>query len=217
MDELRRFCVRMVRDGPGAHAAEEEARTAGGDRLAVLSAAVTACREREAAEPGQATGDPGDQADTGPATGEPGNLADTGEATGEEADLVRAVAGELAIASARLTRPQRELLALRELLGLTHDEIAAVAGADREAVAPALAQARLDLRAELRGTAASQPECLESDRALRAIARRQDGEPVAEADDEWLVAHLGHCGACGQAHASMLEASACYRAWRPGS
>jgi hypothetical protein len=204
MDELRRFCVRMLRDGPDARAAEQEARTGSGDRVAVLSAAVTACREREPTEPGPATGDSGDLAQAGPGT------ADSG-------DLARAVARELAVASARLTRPQRELLALRELLGLTHDEIAAVSGADRDAVAPALAQARLDLRAELRGTAASQPECLEGDRALCTIARRQDGEPVAEADDEWLVAHLGHCRACGQAHASMLEASACYRAWRPDS
>jgi hypothetical protein len=201
MDELRRFCVRMLKDGPAAGAAEQQARATGGDRMAALGGAVAACREREPAAGGQAQASE-EQAGAPQATGEPENLA-------------RAVARELAIASARLSRGQRELLALRELLGLTHDEIAVVLEADPDVVAPALAQARLDFRTALRGTAEPQPECLERDRALRAIARRQDGEPVSEADDEWLVAHLGHCRACGQAHASMLEASACYRAWRP--
>jgi hypothetical protein len=198
MDELRRFCVRMLQDGPDARAAEEQARAGGGDRVAVLSAAVAACRERE------------------PAPVEP--APDSGKSEpppGEPDDLARAVARELAAASARLSRPQRELLALRELLGLTHDEIAVALGADREAVAPALAQARMGLRAELRGVATPQLECVETDRALRTIALRQDGQPVPDADDEWLMEHLGHCKSCGQAHASMLEASACYRAWRP--
>jgi hypothetical protein len=35
-----------------------------------------------------------------------------------------------------------------------------------------------------------------------------------EADEEWLLDHLGHCGGCAQAHSAILEASACYRAWQ---
>ncbi len=76
-----------------------------------------------------------------------------------------------------------------------------------------LAEARLDLRTQLRGAGAPQPDCDERERALRTIARRQDGEEVAAADDDWLIEHLGHCRGCRQAHAAMLEASACYRAW----
>ena len=65
----------------------------------------------------------------------------------------------------------------------------------------------------MRGAGVAQPECDERERALRTIALRQDGEGVAAPDDDWLMEHLGHCRGCRQAHAAMLEASACYRAW----
>jgi hypothetical protein len=58
------------------------------------------------------------------------------------------------------------------------------------------------------------PSCDERERALRTIAHRQDGEPVTDADEDWLIEHLGHCLGCARAHSTMLEASACYRAWR---
>jgi hypothetical protein len=119
----------------------------------------------------------------------------------------------LAAATSRLPVAEREALALRELLGLRHDEIAEVVGVEREAVAPLLAQARLDLRTELRGSGPRQPPCDEPARALRTIALRQDGEAVPPADEDWLIEHLGHCRGCRQLHAAMLEASACYRAW----
>jgi hypothetical protein len=108
---------------------------------------------------------------------------------------------------------EREALALRELLRLSYDELADATGVAPDAVPLLLAQARLDLRAQLRGAGVPQPECDERERALRTIARRQDGEEVAAADDDWVIEHLGHCRGCRQAHASMLEASACYRAW----
>jgi hypothetical protein len=191
MNDLARFCARMLGDGPAARAAEERARAdADGERAATLRAAVVAIRE--APEPA---------------------VDDDGAA--EPAGLSEAVARELAAATGRLPTAQRELLALRELLGLSHDEIAGVAGVDADAVPVRLARARLDLRAELRGAGAPQPPCDERERALRTIARRQDSEPVPAADDDWLIDHLGHCRGCRQAHAAMLEASACYRAWRP--
>jgi predicted DNA-binding protein (UPF0251 family) len=158
--------------------------------VALLAAAVAACRAREQTRvPAPAAGS------------EPHGLA-------------QAVAGELAVANARLPQRQREALALRELRGLSHDQIARVIGIDAHAVAPLLARARLRLRTRLRGGLEANPGCAERERSLRAIARRQDSEPIDEADSAWLMEHLGHCPACNQAHAAMLEASVCYRAWR---
>ncbi len=194
MDELDRLCVRILGEGEPARAAAEQARHADG-RIAAVRAAVIACRE---SAPGTGEG----QVDAPPAT-----------AGGES--LGGAVARELAAASARLPQPEREALTLRELLGLPYAQIADVTGAAPGEVAALLARARLALRAELRDSSEPQPTCDENERALRTIASRQDGESVPAADDEWLVDHLGHCRGCGQAHASMLEATACYRAWQP--
>jgi Sigma-70, region 4 len=191
MDELHVFCVRMLGRGEAAEAAERAGRqSAQGDRVQALTAAAEACRAHQ---------DTWAQASDDGA--EPGSLAE-------------AVAREVAQATARLPERQREALALRELLGLSHDEVGAVVGLDPSAIALLLARARLRLRVELRGAGAALPSCDERDRALRTIALRQDGEPVAEADEDWLIEHLGHCVGCGRAHSTMLEASACYRAWR---
>lgn len=191
MDDLARFCARMLGNGPTARAAEERARAgADGERTAMLRAAAAAIREG----PEPQAGDGG---------------------SSDPAGLSEAVARELSAATARLPVAQRELLALRELLGLSYGEIVGVAGVNAEAVPVLLARARLDLRAELRGAGAAQPPCDERERALRTIARRQDAEAVPAFDDDWLIDHLGHCRGCRQAHAAMLEASACYRAWAP--
>jgi hypothetical protein len=189
MDELHGFCVRMLGHGEAVEAAEQAGRQAAeGDRLRALAAAAAACRSQA---PAQAVDD----------GAEPGSLAE-------------AVARELAQATAQLPERQREALALRELLGLSYDEVGAVVGLDPSAVGPLLARARLRLRTELRGEGAALPPCDERERALRTIALRQDGETVSEADEDWLIEHLGHCVGCARAHSAMLEASACYRAWR---
>jgi Sigma-70, region 4 len=202
MDDVTRFCVRMLGDGPAARTAEETARADGDtDRSAMLRAAVTAVRQGS---------EPADEpAPTAPAATDP----DDDERPTDPDALPEAIARELAAAAGGLTPEQREALALRELLRLSYAELADAAGVAPDAVAGRLAQARLDLRTQLRGAAAPQPDCDERDRALRTIARRQDGEEVSAADDDWLIEHLGHCRGCRQAHASMLEASACYRAW----
>jgi hypothetical protein len=192
MDELRRLCVRMLGDGEAARAAEQEARATGADgRTAILNAGLVSCRRRAAA------------------ASEPRPLSEPGSG------LADAVAHELAVASARLPESQREALALREMLGLSYEELAAVAGMDEPGVAPLLAGARMALRTELRGAAALQPDCADRDRALRTMALRHDGQVVSSDDDDWLMEHLGHCRGCGQAHAAMLEATACYLAWSP--
>ncbi len=194
MDELGRLCVRILGAGEPARAAAEQAREADG-RIAAVRAAVIACRER--------------------AAGAREEQVDAPSATAGSGSLVGAVSRELAAATSRLSQPEREALTLRELLGLPYAQIAEVTGTAPGEVALRLASARLALRAELRGAGEPQPTCDEYERALRTIASRQDGESVPAADGEWLLNHLGHCGGCGQAHASMLEATACYRAWRP--
>jgi hypothetical protein len=196
MDELRRFCVRMLGDGEAARGAEQAAHGAEGDRITALTAAAAACR-RSAEQLDGADAVPAES--SGPATGP---------------DLAAAVAREVRAAAARLPERQREALALREMLALPYGEVGHVVGLEPAAVAALLARARLRLRAELRGTADPPGDCPERDRALRTIARRQDGESVAAADEDWLFEHLGHCEDCARAHAAMLEASACYRAWR---
>jgi DNA-directed RNA polymerase specialized sigma24 family protein len=122
MDELRRFCVRMLGEGPGAHDAERAAQATGGDdRLARLSGAVSACREREPVAP----------------------------AAPRDDGLAAAVAAELQSATAHLAEPQREALALRDLIGLPYAELADVMRLDADAVPGLLGATRIALRAQL--------------------------------------------------------------------
>jgi len=192
MDEIREFCARMLGDRGLAERAAEAAEQRGGDRMQALAAAVAACRQST------------DQA----------AMPVTNAGPDAEEGLVGAVAAEMAQATARLPQRQREALALRETLGLGYEQIGRLIGIEPAAVAPLLARGRLRLRSELRGTPPPVAECHERDRALRTIALRRDGEEVLDADEDWLLDHLGHCPGCAQAHSAMLEASACYRAWQ---
>jgi DNA-directed RNA polymerase specialized sigma24 family protein len=202
MDELHGFCVRLLGHGEAADAARRAGRGAAqGDRLRALAAAAAACREQLPA--GEAGG-----------LHEPAGSGEPADDAGEPGSLAEAVAREVAHATAQLPERQREALALRDLLGLPYDEIGPVVGLDSSAVGPLLARARLRLRVALRGEGVPMPPCDERERALRTIARRQDGEPVTDADEDWLIEHLGHCVGCARVHSTMLEASACYRAWR---
>jgi hypothetical protein len=202
MDELHGFCVRMLGHGEAADAAQRAGRDAAqGDRLRALAAAAAACREQLPA--GEADG-----------LHEPAAAEEPADGAGEADSLAEAVAREVARATAQLPERQREALALRELLGLPYDEIGPVVGLDSSAVGLLLARARLRFRVALRGEGVPMPSCDERERALRTVARRQDGEPVTDADEDWLIEHLGHCVGCARAHSTMLEASACYRAWR---
>jgi hypothetical protein len=204
MDDLARYCARMLGDGPSARTAEEAARAGGGERAAMLRAAVAAVRE------GTAPAQEPSPTDPAPATGTA--HGDDERPTDPDA-LPEAIARELAAATGRLALAEREALALRELLRLSHDDLADAAGVAPGEAALLLAEARLNLRTALRGPSAPQPACDERERALRTMAMRQDKEAVPAAEDDWLITHLGHCRGCRQSHAAMLEASACYRAW----
>jgi hypothetical protein len=199
MDEVREFCTRVL--GPGA-SAEQAAREAieGGatERVEVLAAAAQACRARgDAAEQLTPTIGPEEPTPTiGPEDGE---------------DTLRgAVLRELALATAKLPERQREALALRDLLRLSHEQVSRVMGIEEAAVAPLLARARLALRALRRGTPEPRAVCPERERGLRVLARRQDSESLSAEDDAWLNEHLGSCEYCNQVHGAMLEASVCY-------
>jgi hypothetical protein len=196
-DEVRALCRRVLGAGAAADGAAEAA-LAGGEteRIALLASAARECRSRvDGARPAAATGGPAESAGVAPAT------------------LTEAVAAELAVANASLAERQREALALRELLRLSYEQIGAVMELEPAAVAALLARARLTLRSALRGTELD-GGCEQRDRALRILARRQDSEPLGAEDDDWIREHLNGCPACERAHAAMLEASVCYRAWR---
>jgi DNA-directed RNA polymerase specialized sigma24 family protein len=195
MDEVEEFCLRVLGSPEAAADAAARARAeAGEERIARLSAAVRECRERADVREG----------------GVPEAASRVG---GGSSGLAAAVARELADSTARLPERQREVLALRELLRLSYEQISRVMSIDQAAVASLLARARLGLRAERRGWSAQDGECEHRDRALRVLASRQDSEPISVEDDGWVLAHMAACAPCETAHAAMLEASVCYRAW----
>jgi hypothetical protein len=197
VDEVLEFCRRVLLDPTlAAEVADGVAAGQHPDRLTRLAAAGRACRERAHAIPPYVAD----------------GLVQT---NGAAPDLGAAVARELTAASAQLAERHRETLALRELLGLSYGEIATVIGVEAAAVPPLLARARLRLRTALRGPmTATEAPCDSRDRALRALARRQDGQPMSPEDEDWLLDHMGTCPACERDHAAMLESSACYQGWR---
>jgi DNA-binding CsgD family transcriptional regulator len=142
--------------------------------------------------------------------------------------LAHSVAAELDRANASLTRRQREILALRELLGLSYDEISRVMGLEVEAVCAMLARGRLQFRAKLRGVSgvsgvggvssvggviSDEEACPARDQALQVLARGLDREAVPEDHVNWLFLHIAGCESCQRAHSEMHEASVVYRAW----
>lgn len=205
MDEVYEYCVRMLGAGALAiHASHEAFVTGGTDRIDRLTGAVQACRSR--AEEASASGAAG-AADAAGAAG-----AGSGDGSGTLAD---SVAREVADANAQLSPDQQEAVALRDLVGLSHEQIALVLQISPYAAGMLVARARLALRARRRGVDEEPDDsCPDRERALTLIVRRQDREPIAAEDDDWLLAHLGSCESCSRVHAAMLEASVCYRAWR---
>jgi len=142
-----------------------------------------------------------------------GQLSDL-ETDPERAALASSQEDAVRAANERLPERQREVLALRELDGLSYDEIGSVMEMKSNAVAQLISRARIGLRKEMRAGAAASvalatPDC---DRAHGALACRQDGQPT---DDRWLDAHLAECGNCRVAAEEMAEAGLSYRAWAP--
>ncbi|MCB0857974.1 MAG: sigma-70 family RNA polymerase sigma factor [Solirubrobacterales bacterium] len=118
-------------------------------------------------------------------------------------------------ANGRLPERQREVLALRELDGLSYDEIAGVMEMKPNAVSQLISRARISLRKEMRVGAAASVAMVSSDceRAHGEMACRQDGE--SGVDNAWLTSHLAGCPSCQVASEEMAEAGVSYRAWAP--
>jgi RNA polymerase sigma factor (sigma-70 family) len=120
-------------------------------------------------------------------------------------------------AHARLPERQREVLALRELEGLSYEEIAEVMELKPNAVAQLISRARIKLAELVRGDALESvagvsPDC---DRALPLLARGQDSQALAGEDGNWLLAHLRDCAVCRVRESAMQEAGISYRSLAP--
>lgn len=118
-------------------------------------------------------------------------------------------------ANERLPERQREVLALRELDGLSYDEIGSVMEMKSNAVAQLISRARIGLRKEMQAAAAASVAfaTTECEAAHLALACRQDGQDGFDA--EWLNVHLAGCFNCRVAGEEMAEAGVSYRAWAP--
>jgi RNA polymerase sigma factor (sigma-70 family) len=132
--------------------------------------------------------------------------------------LLEARTGEIREANLTLPERQREALALKELEGLSYDEIAEIMGMNRNSVAQLISRARIGLRDALRGTAlasiaASSPDC---DRAAPLLSALGDGQLCDDSPEaEWLGDHLVRCDSCPLRRDAMQEAGVSYRAWLP--
>jgi DNA-directed RNA polymerase specialized sigma24 family protein len=118
-------------------------------------------------------------------------------------------------ANGRLAVPHREALALRELAGCSYEELGRIVGADREAVAALLWQARLALRDELAQSRllSIAPVASSCRRALALIVMHSDGELHDAGERAWLRRHLRTCGKCRLSQEAVRQASTCYRDW----
>lgn len=156
---------------------------------------------------------------TGPAPAEAespyrGELSDI-EVDPERSALASSQDSAVRLANERLPERQREVLALRELEGLSYDEIASVMEMKSNAVAQLISRARIGLRKEMQAGAAASVALATADceTAHLALACRQDGQGGFDAD--WLNAHLAGCSNCRIAGEEMAEAGVSYRAWAP--
>src|SRR4051812_6268598 len=131
--------------------------------------------------------------------------------------LTRDLQDEVRDANAALPVRQREVLALREVEGLSYDEIGQVMDLRPNAAAQLAWRARSSFksavrRGSLRGIAPRGPEC---ELALTLLELREDA-PLDEDSEAWLERHLDECDRCSASRAFMLEAGATYRVWAPG-
>ena len=140
-----------------------------------------------------------------------------GELDRPERHALRAAHQEqIRAANESLPPRQREVLALRELEGLSYDDVAEVMGMNRNSVAQLISRARINLRDSLRQTALgsvapASPLC---ERALPLLALRQD-DALDDEPSAWLAEHLAGCGTCRVRIEAMEEAGVAYRQWLP--
>jgi RNA polymerase sigma factor (sigma-70 family) len=112
---------------------------------------------------------------------------------------------------------QREVLALREVEGLSYEEIGERMDLSPNAAAQLAWRARgrfrsLVRRGALGGIMLRTRDC---ERAMTLTTLAEDG-PLAPEDEAWLEEHLDECDRCRASRAVMAEAGATYRVWVPG-
>jgi DNA-directed RNA polymerase specialized sigma24 family protein len=122
-------------------------------------------------------------------------------------------------ANGRLAVRDREVVALRDLVGCSYEEIAGIVGADRQVVAERLWRARLELRDHLTTSRLLSIVPVDSPcrHALALIVMALDDELRDHGERDSLQRHLRTCGKCRMSQAAAREASVAYRAWRPAA
>src|SRR5215213_5806184 len=135
----------------------------------------------------------------------------------ERAALLRDSQEAVRDANAQLAPRHREVLALREVAGRSYEEIGGIMGISENAAAQLIWRARSKLRVALTAGAISSVVAKTEDceTAQLLINRLHDGEPVTDAEQEWLDEHLEECGKCRAARGMVLEVAASYRMWAP--
>jgi RNA polymerase sigma-70 factor (ECF subfamily) len=175
--------------------------------LGLLAAAHAACTSHAESESPEAKGEPDATA------GDPAERY----VDPERAEQLASLQDDVRRANQQLSEPHREVLALRDLQGLTYERIAAVTGTDRESVIGSLARARVSLRDALRDSSLAKDaaKARECKRALVLLTMRVDGQLEDRGEREWLDDHLGSCETCRASLDAMQEARIAYRAWIP--
>lgn len=118
-------------------------------------------------------------------------------------------------ASDRLPETQRSVLAMREVAGLSYDEIAESLEMNSNAVAQLISRARLNFHKQLRaGAVVIDPLDEAAQRAIELTVKRQDGK-INSDDLDWLNAHLAENEASRVNAEAIQESAVLYRAIGP--
>jgi RNA polymerase sigma factor (sigma-70 family) len=136
---------------------------------------------------------------------------------GEQHVLTEDLQATVRAANERLPVRQREVLALREIEGLSYEEIGERMELSPNAAAQLAWRARGRFRRLVRhgalgGIAAATAEC---QRAMTLTTLAEDG-PLREDEAVWLERHLEECDRCRASRAVMAEIGSTYRVWAPG-
>lgn len=137
------------------------------------------------------------------------------DADAEAGEMLLAQQDEIREANGRLPEKQRLVLALRELQGLSYEEIAEVMETTAGGVAQLLLRARISFRRELRLGQIDEDRLSGHCRAfLPEIVALIDDQLPAERHDA-VREHLSNCSDCRAVKAACEEAGRRYRAWLP--